>query len=466
MSDDSEKKRSLIQKEILDKKYDINEFEDFLKKETGLEEINMSTWSLENIEKYVKAFQESLSNSIMTTKTEYINIDYSKKKAVHFQSNDNGKEKKESSSDTIMTKILPRNKLTEIQNLTIEITKYSKINTGIFFSEYTLTIEVKELGSKVDRTFSDFSWLKKTLEIFYPTAYVPPIPKIPFFHKTTDEYLNRKLRYFNKFLICLSQNVLIRSTPIFTDFLTANEDELNNVKDTYYNEEPPTTIKKYMTLNGIVNIETGKDKDDHCEKIKNSIVKKNEAFYFLNKALKELVIQFEELTEKMSEVSQSFLKLANSFNDNIGIKNILNNYKVITQTWSEGYKKQKEIFQIEFKEFFKCIYSYTSDYMRFYKEYDSAKYDFMTQYLSYDDINNIKKIEQKELNKLRKRYGFCLNRLISEYDILINVIIASEFRNHLEKLNEKKEILFQDFQNCIHLFDENVGSLELSMEGQ
>ena len=35
MSDDSEKKRSLIQKEILDKKYDINEFEEFLKKETG-----------------------------------------------------------------------------------------------------------------------------------------------------------------------------------------------------------------------------------------------------------------------------------------------------------------------------------------------------------------------------------------------------------------------------------------------
>ena len=65
-----------------------------------------------------------------------------------------------------MTKILPRNKLTEIQNLTIEITKYSKINTGIFFSEYTLTIEVKELGSKVDRTFSDFSWLKKNFRNF------------------------------------------------------------------------------------------------------------------------------------------------------------------------------------------------------------------------------------------------------------------------------------------------------------
>ena len=84
MSDDSEKKRALIQKEILDKKYDITEFEEFLKKETGLEEINMSTWSLENIEKYVKAFQESISNSIMTTKTEYINIDYSKKKQFIF----------------------------------------------------------------------------------------------------------------------------------------------------------------------------------------------------------------------------------------------------------------------------------------------------------------------------------------------------------------------------------------------
>ena len=74
MSDDSEKKRSLIQKEILDKKYDINEFEDFLKKETGLEEINMSTWSYENIEKYVKAFQEIQSTSYMTSHSSFIRI--------------------------------------------------------------------------------------------------------------------------------------------------------------------------------------------------------------------------------------------------------------------------------------------------------------------------------------------------------------------------------------------------------
>ena len=465
MSDDSEKKRSLIQKEILDKKYDINEFEDFLKKETGLEEINMSTWSYENIEKYVKAFQEIQSTSYMTSHSEFINIDYNKKKTVHFEIKE--KEKKEKrEKDFVPTKILPRNKLTEIQNLNIEITKYSKSKTGIFFSEYILTIEVKELDSKVERSFSDFIWLKKTLETFYPTAYIPPIPKIPFFHKTNDNYLKRKKRYFNKFLICLSQNILIRSTPIFLDFLTSNEEELNNVKETYYNEEPPTSIKKYMTLNGYVNIETGKEKDDYAEKIKNSILKKNNSFIDLNKALKEIIFQFQIFSEKMIQVSNSFSQLANNFNDNIQVKNILNNYKNITQNWSEGYKKQKDIFQIEFKEFFKYIHSFISDFMKFYTEYDNAKYDFMTLYLSYDDINLIKKVEQKELNKLRKKYGFCLNRLISEYDKLNNIILSNNFRNHLEKVNEKRDSLFQDLNNCLRLFDENVGKLELSMEVQ
>ena len=465
MSDDSEKKRSLIQKEILDKKYDINEFEDFLKKETGLEEINMSTWSYENIEKYVKAFQEIQSTSYMTSHSEFINIDYNKKKTVHFEIKE--KEKKEKKEkDFVPTKILPSNKLTEIQNLNIEITKYSKSKTGIFFSEYILTIEVKELDSKVERSFSDFIWLKKTLETFYPTAYIPPIPKIPFFHKTNDNYLKRKKRYFNKFLICLSQNILIRSTPIFLDFLTSNEEELNNVKETYYNEEPPTSIKKYMTLNGYVNIETGKEKDDYAEKIKNSILKKNNSFIDLNKALKEIIFQFQIFSEKMIQVSNSFSQLANNFNDNIQVKNILNNYKNITQNWSEGYKKQKDIFQIEFKEFFKYIHSFISDFMKFYTEYDNAKYDFMTLYLSYDDINLIKKVEQKELNKLRKKYGFCLNRLISEYDKLNNIILSNNFRNHLEKVNEKRDSLFQDLNNCLRLFDENVGKLELSMEVQ
>ena len=81
MTDEPDKKREIIQREIIDKKYDINEFEDFLKKETGLEEINMSTWTLENIEKYVKAFQELQLNiiNINSIKSEYLNIDYSKK---------------------------------------------------------------------------------------------------------------------------------------------------------------------------------------------------------------------------------------------------------------------------------------------------------------------------------------------------------------------------------------------------
>ena len=401
----------------------------------------------------------------MTSHSEFINIDYNKKKTVHFEIKE--KEKKEKKEkDFVPTKILPRNKLTEIQNLNIEITKYSKSKTGIFFSEYILTIEVKELDSKVERSFSDFIWLKKTLETFYPTAYIPPIPKIPFFHKTNDNYLKRKKRYFNKFLICLSQNILIRSTPIFLDFLTSNEEELNNVKETYYNEEPPTSIKKYMTLNGYVNIETGKEKDDYAEKIKNSILKKNNSFIDLNKALKEIIFQFQIFSEKMIQVSNSFSQLANNFNDNIQVKNILNNYKNITQNWSEGYKKQKDIFQIEFKEFFKYIHSFISDFMKFYTEYDNAKYDFMTLYLSYDDINLIKKVEQKELNKLRKKYGFCLNRLISEYDKLNNIILSNNFRNHLEKVNEKRDSLFQDLNNCLRLFDENVGKLELSMEVQ
>ena len=120
----------------------------------------------------------------------------------------------------------------------------------------------------------------------------------------------------------------------------------------------------------------------------------------------------------------------------------------------------------EFKEFFKYIHSFISDFMKFYTEYDNAKYDFMTLYLSYDDINLIKKVEQKELNKLRKKYGFCLNRLISEYDKLNNIILSNNFRNHLEKVNEKRDSLFQDLNNCLRLFDENVGKLELSMEVQ
>ena len=132
---------------------------------------------------------------------------------------------------------------------------------------------------------------------------------------------------------------------------------------------------------------------------------------------------------------------------------MFNNYKEITSTWSHNYIKQKEVFKIEFKEFFKYVRSYTKDFSKMYNDFQTAKYNFMNQYIKYDDITNINEKDQKQLNKLRKKYGYNLNRVIEEYKILNDHNTVIDFQNQLAILNSKKEILYSDFISCSNLLN-------------
>ena len=66
----------------------------------------------------------------------------------------------------------------------------------------------------------------------------------------------------------------------------------------------------------------------------------------------------------------------------------------------------------------------------------------MNQYIKYDDIGNINEKDQKMLNKLRKKYGYNLNRIIDEYNKLNHHYTVIDFKNQLTILTEKKDILY------------------------
>ena len=100
---------------------------------------------------------------------------------------------------------------------------------------------------------------------------------------------------------------------------------------------------------------------------------------------------------------------------------------------------------MEFKEFFKYVKTYSNDFLKLYNDYQNAKYAFMNQYIKYDDITTVSSKEQKNLNKLRKQYGYQLNRVIEEYNLLNSHHTYLDFENHLKILNEKQSILFQDY---------------------
>ncbi len=200
-------------------------------------------------------------------------------------------------------------------------------------------------------------------------------------------------------------------------------------------------------------INTGKEKDDFAEKIKFVINNRDLAYEKLNVALRDVIEEFEIVSQKINKLSVAFDDIKKTYSDNTDVQEVFNNYKEITSTWSHNYIKQKEVFKIEFKEFFKYVRSYTKDFSKMYNDFQTAKYNFMNQYIKYDDITNINEKDQKQLNKLRKKYGYNLNRVIEEYKLLNYHNTVIDFQNQLAILNSKKEILYSDFISCSNLLN-------------
>ena len=429
------KKKELFQQEILNKQYNVDEFTEYIKQNTGMGEINFSNWSLEDMRNIIKNFQD-LKEVPENENTE------KKEKTLEQMGYKDG--------EAISTKKANNVKLKNLNQDTF-ITGFEKEN-GIFTTNYLFKIEINDFNTTVKRNFNDFVWLKKTLEKFYPNTFIPPLPKMPFFKSYTDDFINKKMRYLNKFLTSLSHNILILSSDIFYSFLTS--EKIEKLKEDYSAIEEPSSYKKLYTVEGILNITTGKEKDDLAKKILKNIKKRDIYFKKLNTNLKDLINEFDVICKKMKTVSKDFKNMAKVFDDNQTISNTFINYEKIIQTWSSFYSKLKISFNNDFKEFFKFFHEYSNSYIKYYDDYNIAKYKFASNYVYYENINFIGKKELKELNKLRKNYGFTINRLIDEYKQMNNIMV-SNMKNQITKL-EESYLEFNEITNCLNLLKEGI----------
>ena len=419
------KKKELFQQEILNKQYNVDEFTEYIKQNTGMGEINFSNWSLEDMRNIIKNFQD----------------------LKEVPENENSEKKEKSleqmgykDGEAITTKIANNVKLRNLNQDTF-ITGFEKEN-GIFTTNYLFKIEINNFNTIVKRNFNDFVWLKKTLEKFYPNTFIPPLPKMPFFKSYTDDFINKKMRYLNKIL----------SSDIFYSFLTS--EKIEKLKEDYSAIEEPSSFKKLYTVEGILNITTGKEKDELAKKILKNIKKRDIYFNKLNTNLKDLINEFDVVCKKMKTVSKDFKNMAKVYDDNQTISNTFINYEKITQTWSSFYSKLKISFNNDFKEFFKFFHEYSNSYIKYYDDYNIAKYKFASNYVYYENINFIGKKELKELNKLRKNYGFTINRLIDEYKQMNNIMV-SNMKNQITKL-EESYLEFNEITNCLNLLKEGI----------
>lgn len=491
--DDTNEKKSLIDKEITQKNFKIEDFIDYIKQVKKIEQINFNNWTYEEIEKCIKNFQEyeefqknanevfsvdeinNNNNNIINNESQNINAnkininnntkifvdlgqDPIERKIGELGSNnilddlsapsglDDTIQSEINSGTTIHTKKQSEGKLTK-GKYTIKVTNF-EITKGIFNYSYLFFIESEELNVKTGRTYNDFEWIKKTLEDFYPTAYIPPLPKIALFPSNNE--LIETTKFLDYFINFINQNKLLRSTRLYEYFIFATTEDFQKVKDYFKETKKPNSYKKIFTIEGEITVETSKEKEDKAEQIKEYMSNKDEAFKKIEICLNDLMNEIEIFAKKIKSYSFALEKLSFCYIDNRRINKLLKNYSEYFKYLGDHYLTQKNSYDIEFRQFFKWVDICTKDFVRFYDDYDKAKYTLLTEYIKKNDkVINLTRVETKYLNRLRKNFGFTLNRLIEQYNFLNDEVLINFFKNQINVFKLSQSNLLEKLGNSL-----------------
>ena len=502
---DIEEKQNFLREKILDKGYDTNDFTIFLKAKKGEDGEDVSNWTMPELEQVVKEFISLVGEPKKKQETQTV-----ENKPKNIQNNQSSK--RTSSSSNLNTETSDPSKdeeygivtpdfvecqpieLTDFgkyENIEIVISSLQKVDKGIFTkSFYSFSITTNPFNFHVDRRYSDFDWLRERLSVMFHTSILPRIPK----KGEGDQKMERRKRDLEKFLNYLLKDPLIRNSQILLDFLSINnDDDFHKAKKIYDKIKLPTDFKDFKTINGKARVNVNKNKEQYLEYIRDNAAFNETALTKLDLNFKALKLDMFTLINRINSFSPLFDKLIKISSKYFDEDTIIESYKQIKhlfESWATTLKTQNKFFFIDVKEYFKLLggnYHHTRELVQvvenqkanYYKNSKSLiskkdelfkKQDTANWQLDIGDRNNlvsfytdksasVKKICFKETNnmiKLKEKYGFYLNRMISEYERNRH-INATENKKKIIEFCKKQQKIMSDY---INIMGEIIGIMD------
>ena len=187
-------------------------------------------------------------------------------------------------------------------------------------------------------------------------------------------------------------------------------------------------------------------------KIKDEINKKSEAFENLNTAMDDLLNAMERLSSCYKTLSKSLEVLSNNHKDNQVLFGIFNRLSSLSNIRANDYNREKDFLKDELKYFFKFMNKENISYLKKYEEFKGARDEYKTK---YDKMKKLPNKSQRDLDlvkRLRRDYGLQLLMVNVEYKKLLDRQ-ANRGIIQFNKYNDNKDILLQNFNNCMKLLD-------------
>ena len=523
---EQEEKQNYLRQNILDKGYDANEFVSFLISKKGEAASDISNWSMKDLHVVVQEFisihknENKVNPQSQNNKNNQIQKENLAKEYEIIENNDeilnenNNNQKNRSNSQKIALNdenfgiIIPEfaecqkseiNGLNDKANIEITVTDPQKVNNGFFSKTYVnFLIKTNPINLKVRRKHYDFVWLRERLATIFNLNVLPRLPRKG--KVNGDMHINKRMRNLQLFLNYLLKDDLIKNSHIFYDFISIeNEEEFEKKKKIYNKLKTPTEIKDIKSLDGKLKIEVTSQNEILLDKIKNNAIFNETVLKQINDNLKLLKLEMDTVITRIASFFPMFdklMKIRKLYLPNNIIYESYNQIKNIFKSWSEVLKKQNIFFNKDIKEYLKLLggnYSHMKSlaelvdeqknyYKKISKNLITKKIDLFerdeigdwqldekdkkkVKSFCKDKLMSYKKICSNstcEAIKLKEKYGYQLNKIISEHNRL-RIITNIESRQKVMDFTRKQSQISSDH---IIIMGKIIGIMDDCFENQ
>ena len=474
-TEEEKEKIEFIKKNIIEKGIDPRIILNFLNSKNSLGKKNINDMSLSELNNIINIISNTNDEDEDDNDDEKKLEEKKESTNLNLKNNEIDNKKKEKEKEKILKKenderfgvIIPEfiecqkienSCLSKYEKVEAKIEGYNIVEKGIFNSGYIIyEIKTIPLNLKVKRKYKDFVWLREKMKLIYKTSIIPNIKGTEeSFGETEEEKSEKEKKNLERFLNFLLNDPLIKTSNILYDFLSIEKgNDFIKKKKTYENLKPFDEISHFKSLNGKARICFNDKKEKYFDNINESI-ELNENI--LNKISENFVLLKIKMVEVIDRVLsfvplfESLINLGEKFGDHwINIESY-KQIKLIFEAWIKVLKKQDSFFFYEIYDYMNFILG-NLNYMKElvqntknmqYNYYESSqnllskkrelfkRQDTLKWNLCFDDTLDLpsykknktiayKKInfdETKEVINQKQKYGFYLNRLISEYERL------------------------------------------------
>jgi len=167
------------------------------------------------------------------------------------------------------------------------------------------------------------------------------------------------MRYLQKFLDAIVKIPVIKSTNILFNFLTIEDKEqFANYKNSISKQQPPSVLKNFENLEGIIHLSITPENDSKAKLIKVSTSRYEELLNQINESFKYLLTEMEVVAVRLKEISNLFNNIYQCSDISQDMTDTISTFKMMTNltgNWGKIYENQSKVMNEDVREFFNYV---------------------------------------------------------------------------------------------------------------